>query len=122
MLDQDTIFDANDVRRNPIDGKSEAGKPSVHENEIPFSDNRSWFILEGRRQALDEIEQAFAPGCDMSAVLDVTWRPKLFGRSVVALVEQRVESFQDKFLVVLRCCLLHRILLAPSRLHNISEF
>jgi hypothetical protein len=33
----------------------------------------------------------------------------------------RVEGLQDKALVLLLCCLLHRIPLAPSRIHDLSE-
>src|ERR1700737_1189650 len=121
MLDQNAILDANDVRRDPVHGKAEIREPSVHDDEISFGHDRSWLVFERWRKAFDEIEQALAARRDMSAVLDVTWRPKLLSRSVVALVEQRVEGFQDKLLVVLLCCLLHRIPLAPSRFHNISE-
>src|SRR2546426_12821400 len=48
------------------------------------------------RKALDEIEQAFTARRDMSAVLDIVRRPKLLSGGVVALIEQRVESFQDE--------------------------
>jgi hypothetical protein len=33
----------------------------------------------------------------------VTWRPKPLSRSVVTLVEERVEGLQDKLLVLLLC-------------------
>ena len=40
---------------------------------------------------------------DMSAVLDVMWGPKLLSRSVVTLVEERVEGLEDECLVLFRC-------------------
>jgi len=62
MLDQNAIFDANDVRRNPVHREAEARKSSVHDDEIPFTHNRSMLIFESRRKALDEIEQALTTG------------------------------------------------------------
>src|SRR3979490_3230725 len=96
MLDQNAIFDVNDVRRNPVHREAEAGKSSVHDDQIPFSHNRSGLIFESRRKALDEIEQAFTTGSNVRAVLHVVRGPKLFGSRVVTLVEQRIERFQDK--------------------------
>jgi hypothetical protein len=71
MFDQNAILDANDVRRNPVYREAEVRKSSVHDNEIPFSHNRSGLIFESRRKALDEIEQALTTGSTVSAVLDV---------------------------------------------------
>ena len=68
MLDQNTILDANDVRRNPVHGQAEVRKSSVHDDEIPFSHNRSGFIFESWRKALDEIEQALTTGGNVRAV------------------------------------------------------
>jgi hypothetical protein len=98
MLDQNAILDANDVRRNPVHGKAKIREPSVHDHEISFGHDRSWLVLEGWR-AFDEIEQALAAGRDMSAVLDVTWRPKLLSRIVVTLVEKEVKRLQNQSLV-----------------------
>lgn len=39
-------------------------------------------------------------GSNVRAVLDVMRRPKLFGSRVVTLVEQRIERFRDKRLVL----------------------
>src|SRR5271154_708510 len=100
MLDQNAILDANDVRRNPVHGKAKIREPSVHDHEISFGHDRSWLVLERWRKVFDEIEQALAAGRDVSAVLDVAWRPKLLSRSVVTLVEERVEGFQDQRFVL----------------------
>src|SRR5713226_9602379 len=107
MLDQNAVFDANDVRRNPVHREAEVRKSSVHDDEIPFSHNRSGLIFESRREALDEIEQAFTTRRDMSAVLDVVRLPKLLGSGVVTLVEQRIERFHDKRFVFRLNCTIH---------------
>jgi hypothetical protein len=99
MLDQNAILDANDVRRNSVHGKAKIREPSVHDHEISFGHDRLWLVLEGWRKAFDEIEQALAAGRDMSAVLDVTWRPELLSRSVVTLVEKDVKRLQNQSLV-----------------------
>src|ERR1700732_629696 len=53
------------------------------------------------RNALNEIEQALSARLNVSAVLSVVRRPITFGRHIVTLIEQRVERFRDKLLVVL---------------------
>src|ERR1700730_7428558 len=107
MLDQNAIFDANDVRRNPVHREAEVRKSSVHDDEIPFTYNRSGFIFESRRKALDEIEQALTTGSNVRAVLDVVRGPKPLGSRVVTLVEQRIERFQDKRFVFRLNCMIH---------------
>src|SRR5258708_26190615 len=68
----------------------------MHDHKISFSHDRSRFILQRWRSALDEIEETVATRRDMSAVLDVVGRPVTLGRNVVTLIEQRVESFEDE--------------------------
>src|SRR5712691_1486580 len=114
MLDQNAILDANDVRRNPVHRLAEARKSPVHDHKVFFGQNRSRFVLQRRRDAFDEIEQALSARLNMSAVLNVVRRPITFGCRIVTLIEKRVERFQDKLLVVL-LCLLHRTPLLPSR-------
>src|ERR1700721_4618220 len=58
----------------------------------------------------------------MIAVLNAVRGPITFGRRIVTLIEQRVERFQDKLLVVLLCILLHRTPLLPSRFHISQSF
>ena len=69
MLHENAILNANDVRRNPVHGEAEARKSPVHDDEIPFSDNRSGLIFESWRKALDEIKQALTTGSNVRAVL-----------------------------------------------------
>src|ERR1700688_2435835 len=58
----------------------------------------------------------------MIFVVYVVRRPITFGRRIVTLIEQRVERFQDKLLVVLLCILLHGTPLLPSRFHISQSF
>jgi len=60
MFDQNAILDAKDVRRNPVHGLAEARKSPMYNHKIFFGHNRSRFILQRRRDALDEIELAIA--------------------------------------------------------------
>ena len=102
MLGQNAVFNAKNVRSNPVHWQTEIRKSPVHYYEVSISDDRSWLILQGRRQALDEIEQTLAARCDMSAVLNVIRRPESLRRRVVTLVEKRVESFKNDGLIL--CC------------------
>src|SRR5713101_626035 len=99
MLDQNAILDANYVRHNPVQRQAVARVSSVQDDKVPFGHNRSRLIPKRRRNALNEIEQAIATRRDMSAMLDVVGRPITFSCFVVALIEERVESFKDKCFV-----------------------
>jgi len=46
-------------------------KPSVHNDEIALRYDRSCFVPQRWRKALDEVEQAFTTGRDVSAALNV---------------------------------------------------
>src|SRR5216684_1416118 len=96
MLDQNVILDANDVRRNPVHGLSEARKSPVHDHEISLSHDRSRLVLQRWWDALDKVEEALPARCDMSAMLNVVSRPIAFGLHVVPLIKQRVECVQNK--------------------------
>src|SRR6185436_82314 len=65
VLDQHAIFDANDVRRDPVHRRAKAGESTVNYHEITFSHDYSWLILQRGREALDKVEQAIATRCDM---------------------------------------------------------
>ena len=93
MLDKDSVLNADNVCGNPIDRSTETAKSSVHDHDVSLSQERSRFVLQRWRKALDEIEQAVAPGGDMGAVLNIVGRPETLGGCIVTLVEQRVEGF-----------------------------
>src|ERR1700730_11821328 len=71
MLDEDSVLNAYDIRGNPIHGGAETAKSPVHDYEVPLSHDRSGFVLQRWRDALDKIEKTLAAGRDMSAMLDV---------------------------------------------------
>src|SRR5580704_18583625 len=107
MLDEDSVLNAHNVGGNPIHRSTETAKSPVHDHEVPFGHDRSRFVLQCWRKALDEIEQTFTTGCDMGAVLDVFRRPESFRGCIGALVEEGVERFQDEGLVLFGCSLRH---------------
>src|ERR671919_1549399 len=107
MLDQNPLLDANDVGYNPIHRLAEARKPSMDDYEITIGHNRSRFILQCWRHALNEVEQALTTRRDVSTMLYVFGRPIALSCYVVTLVEQCVDSFEDKFFVFLFNCLAH---------------
>ena len=83
MLDKDPVFNAHNVCGNPIHRSTETAESTVQDHEVSLSQDRSRLILERRRKALDEIEQAFTTRRDLSAVLDVMRRPILFSGRVI---------------------------------------
>ena len=48
MLDENPIFDSEDVSGDPTDRLAEAGKPAMNHDEIPVGDDGTGFILESR--------------------------------------------------------------------------
>src|SRR5258708_29096858 len=87
VLDQNPVFNANDVRRNPVHRSPKAREPPVDNHEITLGENQPRLILERERNAFDEIEKAIASGRDMSAMLNVMRRPVPLSRRIVTLVE-----------------------------------
>jgi hypothetical protein len=100
MLDQDSVLNAHNICGDPIHRSTEIAKSSVHDHEVSLSHNRSRFVLERGRKALDEIEQAFTTGRDMRAVLNVLRGPVALGRDVVPFVEQSVKSLKNDCFVL----------------------
>src|ERR1700730_12082791 len=79
----------------------------MYDYQISVGDDRSCFVLERCRKALDEIEQTVTARRDMSAVLNVVGRPIALGRCIIPLVEQCVESFEDECSIFRFNCLTH---------------
>jgi len=95
MLDQDSVLNADNICGNPIHRSTETAESPVNDYEVSLSHDCSRFILERRRKALNEIEQAFTTRCDMSAVLNVVRGPVALGRCVVPFVEESVKSLKN---------------------------
>src|SRR6185503_17145928 len=96
MLDKDSGLNPQNVCGNPIHRTTEAAESPVNNHELPVSYNCSRFVPKRRWKALNEIEEPFSAGFNVSAVLNVIRRPITLSRFVVALIEQRLESFKDK--------------------------
>ena len=77
VLGEHSVFNAHYICGNPVRGETEVRKSSVHDDGISLSQKRSVLIFEGRRKALDEIEQSLTPERNVRAMLDVVRRPKL---------------------------------------------
>jgi hypothetical protein len=71
MLDKDSVLNAHSISGNPSRGSTETAKSPPHDHEVSLSHDRSRFVLERWRKALDEIEQPLTTRRDMSAVLNV---------------------------------------------------
>ena len=107
MFNKNTVFDAQNVRGNPVHRIAAALKSAVHDDKIFIRHNRSGFVLQRRRNAFDEIEEAVPARRDMSAVLNIGRRPETFSGRIVPLVEQGVERFKHQCFVF-RCNCLSR--------------
>src|SRR6266850_4294126 len=71
VFDQDSVLDAHDVRRNPVRSPSKARESPMDDHEITIGRNHPRFILERGWTTFDEVKEAIATRCDMSAMLDV---------------------------------------------------
>src|SRR5262245_36548691 len=107
MLCQASVFHPHDVGSNPCSSVAASAKPPVQHHIVALCHNHSRFIPQCLWQAFDELEQAFASGRDVSAVLDIVGRPKALSRDVIALVEQGFEGFKDERFVLFLACLTH---------------
>src|SRR5262249_2708538 len=108
VLDEDPILNPEAVRGDPVRGRPEPRKTAMDDDEVAVRHDEAGLVLQRRREASDEVEQALEAGCDVRAVLDVPGRPVPLGRSVVALVEQGIEGLQHQALVPVLCRLTHR--------------
>ncbi len=72
MLKKNAVLSSKNVGCNPVRWLK-TRKSSVDNHELSIRHDRPGLVFEGRREALDEIEQSFAPRADVSAVLDVVW-------------------------------------------------
>src|SRR5882672_12877217 len=86
MLDQKAVLDTNNVCGNPIHRSTKVAKSPVNNHEVTLGDNRSRFVPQRGRKTLDELEESFSAGFNVSAVLDVVSGPISLGPCVVALI------------------------------------
>lgn len=74
----------------------------MREHKIALSDDDLVFVFQRVGQRADQAEQAVAAGRETGAVLHIAIRPETLGGVVVALVEGRIEGFENKRLILLR--------------------
>jgi hypothetical protein len=103
MLGELAIFDAHDVGGDPGGGTAIAGEPAMRDHVVALGDNELVFVFQRVGQRADQVEKPVSAGRDVGAVLDVAVRPETLGGVAVALVEQRVEGFENECLSLLRC-------------------
>jgi hypothetical protein len=99
MLDQDPVFHADNIRRNPVDRQSETRETTVDDDDVSFRYDYSWLIPEGGRNALDQVEETITARLNVRAVLNVVGRPEALRCGIISLIEESVEGFQDNRLV-----------------------
>jgi len=75
VFDENSIQDAEDIRRDPALWPAMSREASVDDHEVPLGHDHAGLIFQRRRNVLDQTEETIAAGLDMSAVLDVVGRP-----------------------------------------------
>src|SRR6266568_3679694 len=99
MFNENSVFDPNNIRRNPIHRQPDPRESPVNDDKISLSHNHPRFILQRWRDALDEVKQPVPPRPDMRTVLNVVGRPIPFGLRIVPLIKKRVECFENQCFV-----------------------
>src|ERR1700688_731378 len=107
MLSQKTVFESDNVGRNPGRGPSHPSEPAMRDDVVALSDDKLVFVAQGIWRGPDKSEQPFASRRNMRAMLDVLRRPELFCCRVVTFVEESIEGFENDRLVLFGCCLWH---------------
>ncbi len=74
VLKQDSVFHADNIRRNPVDRQPEAREAAVDDDEVSLCYDYSRLIPEGGRDALDQVEETVAARLNVRAVLNVVGR------------------------------------------------
>jgi hypothetical protein len=106
VLGETAVLHPDDVGSDQRRRLAVSREAPVQDDVIAVGHNDGVLVTQRIGQAPHEIKQAIATGLDMGAVLDVILRPEARCGLVVTLVEQGVESFQHKRLVLF-CCGLH---------------
>jgi hypothetical protein len=71
----------------------------MDDDKIAFRHDYPMLVALCVWQAFDKVEETLASRCDVSAVLDIVWRPEALGSLVIAFVKERVESFEHDGLI-----------------------
>src|SRR3984893_7879842 len=100
VLKQDSVFHADNIRRNPVDRQPEAREAAVDDDEVSLCYDYSRLIPESGRDALDQVEETVTARLNVRTVLNVVGRPEALRCGIISLIEQRVEGLQDNRLIV----------------------
>jgi hypothetical protein len=73
------VLEAQNAGRNSVHRLAEAGKSSVHDDEISVGYDGAGLILTRRRKALDEIKQTLTGQREVKGILDVARRLESLG-------------------------------------------
>src|SRR5439155_6522014 len=103
VLREYSVLHAHDISDNPRH-RTEAAEPPVQNDEVPGRRRSVVLVAQRRGHGPDQAEQPLTAGRNVCAVLDVIRRPEALGRSVVALVEQRIKRSQDGLDVLVFLC------------------
>ena len=95
----------------PVRLRAPVGDGGADDDEVAVGYDHPRLVLQRRRHALDEVEEAVAARGNVCAVLDVVGLPIPLSRRIVPLIEQRVEGLKDQCLIPLLCRLTHNDLL-----------
>ena len=107
VLGQKTVFESDNVGRNPGRGPSDSRETAVQDDIVAFCDNELVFVAQHIRRRKGQSKQSFASRRDVCAVLNVFRRPEALCCRVVAFVEESVEGFEDDRFVLFGCCSWH---------------
>ncbi|MGF6543772.1 hypothetical protein OKW32_007149 [Paraburkholderia youngii] len=100
VFGQLAVLEADDIGGNPCGWPAIPGKPAMSNHVITFCHHELILVTQGVGQGSDQAEQSFTSGRNVGAVLDIGIRPEALGGSVVALVEERIEGFEEQCLVL----------------------
>jgi hypothetical protein len=76
VLNQDSVFHADNIRRDPVDRQPEAREAAVDDDEVSLCYDYSRLIPEGGRNALDQVEETVAARFNVRTVLNLVGRPE----------------------------------------------
>src|SRR5580704_5445112 len=100
VLNQDSVFHADNIRRNPVDRQPETRETAVDDDDVSLRYDYSRLIPEGGRNALDQVEETVTARLNVRTVLNVVGRPEALRSGIISLIEQGVEGLQDNRLIV----------------------
>lgn len=100
MLGELAVLNAQDVGSDPGRRAAHTGEAAMRDDVVAFGHDQLVFVAQRSRNRADQVEQPVAAWRDVGAMLNVAIGPEPFGGGVVALVEQRVEGFEDERLVL----------------------